>query len=202
MTSGVKWAARDLDLTKPGGFCDTPFTYDKSFFSWGNIDGHNPKANSFVGVYDWGTDNAGTYSGTKGSILQTDIPVGEEFDAARANLGSPWRMPTTTEFAELFSNIRYIDANGDEISGDNKLTTVNGVVGLYLESTVNGNRLFFACSGYGHGHGWYGVGSYGDYWSASINSAASARYLYFGSGGVYPQDGDSRFYGFAVRPVQ
>ena len=202
LTSGVKWAARDLDLTKPGGFCDTPFTYQKSFFSWGNIDGHNPVANSFVGVYDWGTDNAGTYSGTKGNTLQTDIPVGEEFDAARANLGSPWRMPTTAEFAELFSNIRYIDANGDEISGDNKLTTVNGVIGLYLESTVNGNRLFFACSGLGYGTGWLNVGSYGLYWSASVLSAAYARSLNFYSGGVNPQYYDDRFLGFAVRPVQ
>jgi len=202
LMSGVKWAARDLDLTKPGGFCDTPFTYQKSFFSWGNIDGHNPVANSFVGVYDWGSSNEGPYSGTKGNTLQTDIPVGEEFDAARANLGSPWRMPTTTEFAELFSNIRYIDANGDEISGDNKLTTVNGVVGLYLESTINGNRLFFACSGLGYGTGWYDVGSGGDYWSASISSAADARDLGFDSGGVGPQYDDYRFSGFAVRPVQ
>ncbi|MBR3160888.1 MAG: hypothetical protein IKF14_17530, partial [Atopobiaceae bacterium] len=122
LTSGVKWAARDLDLTKPGGFCDTPFTYDKSFFSWGNIDGHNPKNNSFAGVYNWGGVNAQEpwydgqpYGNTKGNTLSGDIPVGEEFDAARANLGEPWRMPTSAEFAELFAGSIYIDADGVEI---------------------------------------------------------------------------------------
>ena len=50
LPSGVKWASRDIDLTKPGGFCETPFTYEKSFFSWGNIDGHNP---SSVSAFDY-----------------------------------------------------------------------------------------------------------------------------------------------------
>ena len=138
LTSGVKWAARDLDLTKPGGFCDTPFTYDKSFFSWGNIDGHNPKNNSFAGVYNWGSVNAAdpwydgqVYGGTKGNTLSGNIPVGEEYDAARANLGSPWRMPTTTEFTELFAGCIYIDATGTEIPAatTDKRVTVNGIVG-------------------------------------------------------------------------
>ena len=211
LTSGVKWAARDLDLTKPGGFCDTPFTYDKSFFSWGNIDGHNPKANSFANVYNWGSINAQEpwydgqpYGSTKGNTLAGDIPVGEEFDAARANLGSPWRMPTTAEFAELFAGSIYIDATGTEIPTEttNKLVTVNGIVGLYLQSKTNGNRLFFSASGYGSGSSWYNRGSNGDYWSASFNSSRYARLLVFGSGGVYPQYDSIRYSGFAVRAVQ
>jgi len=211
LTSGVKWAARDLDLTKPGGFCDTPFTYDKSFFSWGNIDGHNPVGNSFAGVYNWGGVNAADpwydgqpYGNTKGNTLTGDIPVGEEFDAARANLGEPWRMPTTAEFAELFAGSIYIDADGNEVdtSKADKRVTVNGIVGLYLQSKTNGNRLFFAASGNGAGSSCYNRGSYGYYWSRSFVSARYARSLLFRSGGVIPQDTGSRYYGFAVRPVQ
>ena len=211
LTSGVKWAACDLDITKPGGFCDTSFTYQKSFFSWGNIDGHNPVNNSFSGVYNWGSVNAAdpwydgqVYGGTKGNTLAGDIPVGEEYDAARANLGSPWRMPTTAEFAELFAGSIYIDATGTEIPAatTDKRVTVNGIVGLYLQSKTNGNRLFFACSGFGNGSSWSGRGSYGFYWSASFSSARNARYLSFYSGGVNPQYDNYRYYGFAVRPVQ
>ena len=211
LTSGVKWAARDLDLTKPGGFCDTPFTYDKSFFSWGNIDGHNPVGNSFAGVYNWGSVNDAepwydgqVYGDTKGNTLAGDIPVGEEFDAARANLGEPWRMPTTTEFAELFAGSIYIDADGNEVDTDkaDKRVTVNGIVGLYLQSKTNGNRLFFAASGYGAGSSWYGRGANGNYWSASFYSSRNARNLGFGSGGVHPQYSNYRCVGFAVRPVQ
>ena len=211
LTSGVKWAARDLDLTKPGGFCDTPFTYDKSFFSWGNIDGHNPVSNSFAGVYNWGGVNDADpyyegqpYGNTKGNTLSGDIPVGEEFDAARANLGSPWRMPTTAEFAELFAGCIYIDADGVEVASGkaDKRVTVNGILGLYLQSKTNGNRLFFSASGYGSGSSWNSRGAGGNYWSASFYSARLARYLSFGSGGVYPQNTNYRYSGFAVRAVQ
>ena len=211
LTSGVKWAARDLDLTKAGGFCDTPFTYEKSFFSWGNIDGHNPVAGSFANVYDWGSVNAQEpwyegqpYGSTPGASLVADIAVGETYDAARANLGAPWRLPTTTEYAELFANIDYLNADGTvkDAAETNKLSTVNGVTGLWLQSKINGNKLFFACSGYGRGQSWGNRGSNGNYWSASFYSARNARYLYFSSGGVGPQGSSDRFYGFAVRPVQ
>lgn len=212
LTSGVKWAARDLDLTKAGGFCDTPFTYEKSFFSWGNIDGHNPVAGSFANVYDWGSVNAQEpwyegqpYGSTPGASLVADIAVGETYDAARANLGAPWRLPTTTEYAELFANIDYLNADGTvkDAAETNKLSTVNGVTGLWLQSKINGNKLFFACSGYGIGQSWYNRGSFGYYWSASFYSARNARNLSFYSGGVRPQDNyGGRFLGFAVRPVQ
>jgi hypothetical protein len=75
-------------------------------------------------------------------------------------------------------------------------------MGIRLKSRINGKILFFPCSGYGNGSSWYYRGSYGDYWSGSLNSATYGRYLYFGSGGVYPQYSHNRFYGFAVRPVQ
>jgi hypothetical protein len=211
LPSGVKWASRDIDLTKPGGFCETPFIYEKSFFSWGNIDGHNPKNNSFAGVYNWGSVNAADpwydgqpYGNTKGNTLTGNIPVGEEFDAARANLGSPWRMPTTAEFAELFAGSIYIDATGTEIPAatTDKRVTVNGIVGLYLQSKTNGNRLFFSASGYGHGSSWNYRGAVGSYWSASFYSSRYARRLGFSSGGVNPQDNNGRFVGFAVRAVQ
>ena len=211
LSSGVKWAARDIDLTKPGGFCDTPFVYEKSFFSWGNIDGYNPINNSFAGVYDWGSINkqepwydGQVYGNTKGATLASSITTDETFDAARANLGSPWRMPTVTEFQELFDNCIYIDASGAEVSAGttDKSATVNGIVGLYLQSKINGNRLFFACSGLGDGTSWNYRGSYGFYWSASFLSARGARGLHFYRSGVDLQNGYFRPNGFAVRPVQ
>ena len=144
------------------------------------------------------------YGNTKGATLTGNIPVDEEFDAARANLGSKWRMPTDTEFGELFNNCIYIDASGAEIPAGttNKMVTVNGIVGLYLQSKTNGNRLFFACTGYGEGTSWFGRNSYGGFWSASFNSVRSAMRLNFYNGGVYPQNDFNRSYGFAVRPVQ
>ena len=210
LPSGVKWASRDIDLTKPGGFCETPFVYEKSFFSWGNIDGHNPSSVSAF-AYNWGGVNQAEpwyegqpYGSTPGNTLTGNIAVGEDFDAARANLGAPWRMPTSAEFAELFANIKYINADGTEVdtTKTDKRVTVNGIVGLYLESTINGARLFFSCSGYGNGRSWLDRGSNGYYWSSTWLSARYARYLNFYSGGVYPQNSNNRYRGFALRPVQ
>lgn len=210
LPSGVKWASRDIDLTKPGGFCDTPFVYEKSFFSWGNIDGHNPISNTTFD-YNWGSVNETgpyyenqPYGSTPGNTLTGNIAVGEDFDAARANLGAPWRMPTNAEFAELFVNIRYITADGTEVDTTkaDKRVTVNGVTGLYIESKLNGARLFFSCSGRGTGRSRNNRGSSGYYWSSTWNSARNARNLDFYSGGVYPHYNNIRYYGFAVRPVQ
>ena len=210
LPSGVKWASRDIDLTKPGGFCETPFIYEKSFFSWGNIDGHNPSSVSAFD-YNWGGVNAQEpwydgqpYGSTPGNTLTGNIAVGEDFDAARANLGAPWRMPTNAEFAELLANIRYINADGTEVdtTKTDKRVNVNGVMGLYIESRINGARLFFSCSGFGNGRSWYYRGSYGLYWSSTWLSARYARTLFFYSGGVYPQNYNNRFSGFALRPVQ
>lgn len=210
LPSGVKWASRDIDLTKPGGFCETPFIYEKSFFSWGNIDGHNPSSVSAFD-YNWGDVNetepyyeGQPYGDTPGNTLTGNIAVGEDFDAARANLGAPWRMPTNTEYGELFANIRYINADGTEVdtTKTDKRVNVNGVMGLYLESRINGARLFFSCSGFGVGRSWGSRGSNGYYWSSTWYSARNARYLNFSSGGVNPQNNYGRYYGFALRPVQ
>jgi uncharacterized protein (TIGR02145 family) len=211
LPSGTKWCSVDIDVTKKHGFAETPFTYDKSFFSWGNIDGHNPTSNTSFAPWNWGSINAQepwyqgqVYGNTPGNTLTGSIPTNENFDAARANLGAPWRMPTSAEYAELFANIRYINADGSEIpaSTTDKRVTVNGVVGLYLESTINGARLFFAASGNGSGTSRYDRGSFGYFWSASWSNDRYARGMGFSTNVVLPQGNYNRYYGFAVRAVQ
>ena len=213
LPSGILWATRNIDVTQPNGFAASPFQYECSFVSWGNTEMFNPISASAFG-HDFGTwDNSknatedgylpdSIYGQTPGCALTADL--GNGYDAACINLGKPWRMPTTAEFAELFANIDYIDANGDVIAAGttDKRCNYNGVMGLRLRSKINGKEIFFACSGDGNGTSWNNRGSYGYYWSASFISARYARGLNFGSGGVYPQNDNCRCYGFAVRPVQ
>ena len=206
LPSGLKWAKRNIDVTQANGFAASEFQYGCSFFSWGNTEGHNPTEDSangsFAGVYDWGSANDGPYASTPGAALTGNEPASQ--DAARAVLGAPWRKPTTTEYQELFDNCDFIMADGTVIESTvtDKRVTVNGILGLYLKSKINGNTIFFPCSGYGNGTSWHNRGSSGNYWSSSLYSAADGRDLLFGSGGVYPQDNSSRFHGFAVRAVQ
>lgn len=68
----------------------------------------------------------------------------------------------------------------------------------------NQNTIFLPASGYrsSDSGGLYDVGSSGLYWSYASLSQASARNLYFYSGGVYPLDGNGRALGFSVRPCR
>ena len=214
LPSGLKWAKADIDITTDSKFTEvdgkvSPFKYEKSFVSWGNIEMFNPISSSAF-EHNWGGINAEepwydgqVYGDTPGNALTANMAPSQ--DAARANLGAPWRMPTTAEFAELFANIDYVQADGEtaiDASVTDKRVTVNGITGLYLKSKINGNLLFFACSGYGYGTTWYYRGGYGYYWSASFSSARGARILDFNSGGVNPQNSSNRYSGFAVRSVQ
>lgn len=208
LPSGTKWAKTDIDASQPNGFALSEFQYGKSFFSWGNIVGHNPTGEQFE--YNFGAINeqepwyeGQPYGNTPGNTLMGNIPVDENFDAARAILGAPWRMPTSAEFDELFANSIYIDATGVEVPAatTDKRVTVEGIVGINLQSKINGNRLFFSASGYGTGSSWGNHGSGGSYWSRSIYTSRYARGLYFYNGGVYPQNANDRYYGGAIRAV-
>ena len=184
LPSGTLWADRNVGAKSQ---------YDYGlFFSWGNTKGYRPN----TGDMDWGDfDNAfdckftsDEYAKTPGAKLEDDIDL--EHDAAHINMGEHWKMPTAEQFQELYDNCDWIRKN------------IHGVNGYLVVSKINGNSLFFACSGLGDGTSWYDRGSDGHYWSASFYSARYARYLGFNSGGVNPQIHNDRYYGFAVRPVQ
>ena len=219
LPSGVLWAKASIDLTTESKFQEvdgavSPFKYECSFFSWGNTDGHNPSSTSAFD-YNWGGVNeqepyydGQPYGTTPGNALTGNIPP--SMDAARVNLGAPWRMPSMEDFTELFANIDYIDADGNIVTeatsiaktAADKRVTVNGINGLYLRSKINGNRLFFPASGNGYGRSWGLRTGYGNFWSSSFSSARVARYLYFHPDGVNPTDTSNRYGGFPVRPVQ
>ena len=61
--------------------------------------------------------------------------------------------------------------------------------------------MFFPAAGHGDGTGLSDAGSYGRYWSSSLDSSypSLAYYLYFNN--VNPQNNSRRYYGRSVRPV-
>lgn len=201
LPSGLLWATRNIDVTQKNGFAASPFQYECSFFSWGNIDGHNP-INQSTFDYDFGNSNSEPYANTPGAALTQNIDA--KHDAATQNIGAPWRMPTSNEFKELFDNIDYIDASGATIeeSKIDKRITMNGITGLRIKSKINGKILFFPASGDGYRMSWNSRGTNGGYWSASIYGTTNGRYLSFISSGVNPQSDILRFRGFSIRPVR
>lgn len=209
LPSGTLWASSNIDVTQPNGFAASPFQYECSFFSWGNVDGHNPISTSAFD-YDFGAENAAApwyegqpYGETQGCTLQTTIPVGDTYDAARVNCGSIWRMPTLQEVRELLNNIIYINADGTEVdtSRANKLVTVNGIVGAYMESKINGNRLFFANTGRAKNSSYLFQETESKYWCTLYQNERDAWYWGFDIVSVSSGGWSTRSRGFAIRPV-
>ena len=207
LPSGLLWAKRNIDATQADGFAASEYQYECSFFSWGNVEPHNPTSSSSFAPYTFGSANdEEPYVSSAGAKIGFPGSAGPSHDAARTILGGPWREPATGDFAELFNSnyTKFIDADGNDIASDvtDKRVTVNSIMGIRLKSKVNGNIIFFPCSGYGSGQSWDSRVSYGNYWSRSLYSAANGRSLSFHSGGVNPQGYSNRSRGFAVRPVQ
>lgn len=203
LPSGVLWAKRNIDVTQPDGFAASPFQYECSFFSWGNVDGHNPISTSAFD-YDFGTSNGGVYASTSGATIHYPSSAGPSYDIARKTLGAPWRLPSTDDCKELFDNCDFVEADGETVidaSQTNKLVTVNSIIGVYLKSKINGNLLFFPCSGRCNGTSWENRGTHGRYWSLSLHNEDNGWFLYFKSGSIIPQNYDDRFFGFTGRPV-
>lgn len=150
------------------------------YFSWGNTNGH-PRG----GGYDF---SQAVYDTTPAAAINTNLSLNE--DAARANLGAPWRMPTAEEFQELFDNCT------------NVWTTQNGVYGRLFTSNVNGNSLFFPAAGYYNGTSFSYPGTYGFYFSSTYFSVEDARGLRFDSSVVSLDFRGHRRNGLCVRAVQ
>ena len=125
LPSGLLWSTVNL-----GGNKETDFGL---YFSYGNVDGHE------VGSYSFTSEN---YSQTSGYNLLGDIPTNSTYDAAVAMLGDGWRIPTMADFGELIRNCT------KEWTSDYQ---GSGIAGAVFTSNLNGNKIFFAGSGYSNG---------------------------------------------------
>ena len=177
LPSGLLWCEHNVGAS-------TPYE-DGLYFSWGNVEGHTG-----TDGYDFGTSNDGPYAQTPGAALTGNIPTNGTYDAARHNMGAPCRMPTVGEFQELNNNC------------DSEWTDEDGVAGCRFTSRINGNSIFFPASGNRSGTGLNSRGSYGHFWSSSLNSQTDGCRLRFNSTGVNPAYSSNRFNGFSVRAVQ
>lgn len=142
LPSGTLWATGNIVKDGNGNYSIGDDTDYGCYFSWGNIEGHNDG--------DGYVFNAANYNASPGAALTANIASNDAaHDAALANLGSPWRMPTPANFSELFNSsyTEYIDGNGNAITSLNKMVYIDGVKGILLRSKSNGNTIFFPASG-------------------------------------------------------
>lgn len=166
LPSGLKWATCNVGAS-------TPSDYGR-YFAWGEV---SPKS-------EYTGKNSKTYN-----EKIDDFSGNPEYDAARHNWGGSWRMPTKSEWQELYYNCRW------------EMTTYDGKKG-YKVSGSNGNSIFLPTAGYRHYSSLFDDGSYGFYWSSSpyVSDLKYAYCMYFDNG--FRDFGlNLRYYGFSIRPV-
>ena len=186
LPSGLLWATCNVGADNPEDYGD--------YFAWGET---QPKD-----TYNWSTyqycngsyntltkycnNSSYGYNGFTDN-LTTLLP---EDDAATANWGSDWRMPTNEEWQELYNNTTHT------------WTTQNGVNGR-LFTASNGNSLFLPAAGYRDDSSLNLAGINGGYWSSSLYAGDpdDAWGLYFYSDDCYVL-GSSRYYDQSVRGVR
>ncbi|MGM9745648.1 MAG: hypothetical protein ACI30H_01610 [Paludibacteraceae bacterium] len=188
----VKWATCNVGATTPEA--------DGNYYAWGEIE---TKETYDWGTYKWATAFYDSYQSkwrlstltkynTNSSYGTVDNKTVLELvdDAARANWGGAWRMPTDAEWTELRENCTWT------------WTTRNGVNGCEVTSKINGNAIFLPAASARFDDNYSLAGNYGGYWSSSLYTdyPSNAWNVDFYSDYVGRGVG-SRFYGLSVRPV-
>ena len=173
--NGHEWV--DLGLSVKWATCnvgaDAPSDYG-NYYAWGETSTKSSYTEDNCKYY--GVDIGSNISGTK-------------YDAARANWGGTWRMPTIEEFEELRNKCTWT------------WTTQGGHNG-YRVTGPNGKSIFLPAAGRMEDASLYNVGSIGDYWSATHDYNTTRAWGLGLKSDNHWGFQDSRNEGCSVRPVK
>ena len=158
----VMWATCNIGASSPSDYGD--------YFAWGEAETKS--------IYT--QDNSATYNKSSYTFL----------DAASAQWGSAWRMPTMAECQELIDNCIW------------RWTTVGGHKGYKVTSKKNGNSIFVPAAGLRNDTQLNYADEWGYYWSSSPYESDSYYAYYLSiSSGYYSVYWDLRYLGLSIRPV-
>lgn len=141
----VKWANMNVGASEESGF--------GSYFAWGEI---KPKNFYSWGTYAWSQGDSNFM--LKYSVADKKIQLAPTDDAARANWGGQWRMPTVDECEEL--------ANPDNCEWE--WTTKDGVNGYQVTGKKTGNSIFLPITGFRFYEGIQFRTVKGIYWTSTL----------------------------------
>ncbi len=180
----VKWANMNVGAKKASGF--------GSYFAWGET---KPKEYYSWNTYVWSRGD--TQFLTKYSTTDRRAQLALSDDAARANLGGEWRMPTVDEYEELI--------NPDNCTWE--WTSKDGVNGYKVTGKKTGNSIFLPITGFRFYADVQFRALNGIYWTSSLYTANpnKAWCLEFNFSDVtvhYGNLSSNRFSGRCIRAVQ
>lgn len=191
---GIKWATMNIGASN--------VTDAGLYFQWGDISGYTAaqcgsgEGQKYFGAADykycnggWSSNNMTKYNSTDGkTVLESSD------DAAQANWGGSWRMPTTEEFVALMDAVNSAWTNSYQGSG------VSGLV--LTDKTDDSKVLFFPAVGRCSYGKFTMTGEIGDYWTSSLYNSDKQRSHFFGfTSNVVEWFRDNRYNGFSVRGI-
>ena len=166
------YAAVDLGLSVKWATCnvgaDSPEDYG-NYYAWGETETKDSYTSSSSVTY---------------GVEMDDIAGDAEYDAATANWGGSWRMPTRDEMKELVDSCTWERTTQDEVNG-------------YLVTGSTGNSIFLPPAGYRSGTSHYHA-SPGYYWGSTPDSISIYTAYSMCHNGTYS---NYRYEGLTVRPV-
>ena len=144
LPSGTMWATCNVGATNPED--------EGLLFQFGQVDGYKygDENNNFT------TDYKIT---TSGKTYKTNEILDLFDDAAHVNMGGVWRMPTHTQYSEMFDNTTQ------------KVETINGVKGMLFTSKINNKRLFVPFAGCWYNGSFMATGSRAYMWSYQVHTS-------------------------------
>ena len=188
LPSGLKWASCNVGATKPEEFGD--------HFSWGET---APKKAYTWSTYKWGngdwdaSENLSKYNTDyNNGTVDNNIMLLPEDDAAQANWGGGWRMPTDDNWTELRLYCTWTWTDNYEGTG---------VAGYIVSGNVN--SIFLPATGHMEDEYLLDPGVNCGYWSSNLDpdNPAYAWFVYFEDSGYFDRSRGTRSYGYSVRPV-
>lgn len=188
LPSGTKWACCNVGASSPEDY--------GNYYAWGETQPKSVYNEVTYSYFTWvDEDGDGRIDGYSVVDIGSDI-AGTRYDAATANCGAPWQIPSLAQCSELINNTTSV------------WTTQNGVNGRKFTGP-NGGTVFLPAAGHRWNDELDGAGSSGKYWSSTLDESDPfcAFVLYFNSSlagwyGAYWSYGSDRDYGLSVRPVR
>ena len=188
LPSGTMWATCNVGATKPED--------SGLLFQFGRVDGykygdtnHKFRTNA-QNLEDGSTSEYIPITSSSKTYKVNDI-LDLADDAANVNMGGKWKMPTQTQYSEMFNNTTH------------KVETINGVKGMLFTSNINNKILFIPFAGYWCNGSFAAAGSYASVWSSQVlpsNVNSACRLSCYSNGYAYI-DYDTRYDAFSVRGV-
>ncbi len=207
----IKWATCNVGAANPQDYGD--------YFAWGETSG---KTDFSWATYKWMQSGeseykyitkytvadgmtAGIWYDGGGNFIGDNKTVLEfEDDAARANWGGSWRMPTYAEIEALIATkSNTTDYTWTWCDGSTEKYNDTDVKGWKIVKNSNSNTLFLPAAGCWFDTNLSYAGSDGCYWSSSLHESYSgiAWLMFFYSGDANIDYDDFRYFGQSVRPV-